>query len=81
MFATWTGHPFTIATSGIAALVAGAIDALTLRRSIAKVCEPYALPRHIKIVDAIPVLSTGKYDRALAEQLLQTKVQSGNTDS
>jgi acyl-coenzyme A synthetase/AMP-(fatty) acid ligase len=55
----------------IAALIAGTADASAIRAGLAKICEPYAIPRHIKIVDAIPVLPTGKYDREMIEKFFE----------
>ncbi len=48
--------------SEIAALVVGSIDAPGLRLRLSKLCEPYACPRHIKTVQTIPLLATGKHD-------------------
>lgn len=47
-----------------AAFVAGSLNASQLRQRLAAVCEPYAIPRHIQVGAAIPVLASGKYDRA-----------------
>jgi acyl-coenzyme A synthetase/AMP-(fatty) acid ligase len=49
--------------SDIAALIAGRTEAAALRAGLAEICEPYAMPRHIRIVESIPVLPTGKHDR------------------
>ena len=54
--------------SDIAALVVGSIDAPEIRLHLSKLCEPYACPRHIKIVNAIPMLATGKHDRETMEK-------------
>ncbi|MEI6127675.1 MAG: AMP-binding protein, partial [Pseudomonadota bacterium] len=59
--------------TGIAALGAGSIDASRVRKQLSENIELYAVPRHIAIVDAIPLLSTGKYDHTLIEKLLQIK--------
>jgi acyl-coenzyme A synthetase/AMP-(fatty) acid ligase len=60
-------HVRTGRGSDIAALIEGTADQAALRAGLAKICEPYAIPRHIKIVDSIPVLPTGKYDREMIE--------------
>jgi len=57
----------------IAALVAGKVEAPNLRRRLSQLCEPHAIPRSITIVESIPTLSTGKYDRTSIEQLLHSK--------
>jgi acyl-coenzyme A synthetase/AMP-(fatty) acid ligase len=54
--------------SDIAAVVVGTIDASGLRLRLSKLCEPYACPRHIKIVETIPMLTTGKHDRETMEK-------------
>jgi len=66
-------HARTGRGSDIAALIAGTADASAIRSGLAKICEPYAIPRHIKIVDSIPVLPTGKYDRAMIERFFEGK--------
>jgi len=58
--------------SEIAALVAGSIEAPQLRQRLSEICEPYASPRHIKIVEAIPALATGKHDREMIEGFFRT---------
>lgn len=65
-------HVRTGRGSDIAALIAGTADASAIRSGLAKICEPYAIPRHIKIVESIPVLPTGKYDRAVIEKFFRT---------
>lgn len=64
-------HARTGRGSDIAALVAGTADAAAIRTGLAKICEPYAIPRHVKIVDFIPVLPTGKYDREMIEKFFR----------
>jgi len=54
----------------LAALVATHLDVPHLRQYIAAVSEAYAIPKRIVVVSEIPVTSTGKYDRAMIEQLL-----------
>jgi acyl-coenzyme A synthetase/AMP-(fatty) acid ligase len=66
-------HAGTGRGSDIAALIAGTADAAAIRAGLAKICEPYAIPRHIKIVDALPVLPTGKYDREIIEKFFKGK--------
>jgi acyl-coenzyme A synthetase/AMP-(fatty) acid ligase len=61
-------HARTGRGSDIAALIAGTADVSAIRSGLAKICEPYVIPRHIKIVESIPVLPTGKYDRAMVEK-------------
>ncbi len=69
-------HARTGRGSDIAALIAGTADAAAIRAGLAKICEPYAIPRHIKIVDAIPVLPTGKYDREKIEKFFEGRNQT-----
>ena len=52
----------------VAALVAGKIDVQSLRLHLSANCESYACPRHIKIVDTIPVMTTGKHDPEIIKQ-------------
>lgn len=47
----------------ILALVQGSADASEIRRSLAGRVEPYALPRHIRVVDSLPMQKNGKIDR------------------
>ena len=56
----------------ICALVQGNIDQDRFRERASKIVEPYAIPRRIRIVDEIPVSSTGKYDRKVMEQIFLT---------
>ena len=53
----------------VVALIQGTIDEAEVRRLAAANLEPYAVPRRIKVIDKIPVLSTGKYDRKAIEAL------------
>ncbi len=55
----------------IHALVEGTADEAAVRREAVARLEPYAVPRRIKVVERIPLLSTGKYDRAAIEELLK----------
>ena len=55
----------------IYALVQGSINKDRFREEASKIVEPYALPRHIEIVDKIPVSSTGKYDKKAIEQIFK----------
>jgi acyl-coenzyme A synthetase/AMP-(fatty) acid ligase len=50
-------------------VVQGNIDKEQLIASISQQIEPYAIPRHIKIVEKIPVSSSGKYDRKSLEKI------------
>jgi len=54
----------------IAALVACDLTEVHLKKLLAEVLEPYAVPRRIKIVSSIATTATGKTDRRLVEQLL-----------
>ncbi|MFH0976929.1 MAG: class I adenylate-forming enzyme family protein [Spirochaetota bacterium] len=56
----------------IAAIVEGTIDLPGLKQSAKEILEPFALPRRIKIVDKMPILSTGKYDRQKIESILKS---------
>lgn len=60
-------HTRTNRGTDIAALIAGTADITVIRSGLAKISEPYAIPRHIKIIDSIPVLPTGKYDKEKIE--------------
>jgi acyl-coenzyme A synthetase/AMP-(fatty) acid ligase len=60
----------------LAALVATHLDVLQLRRYIAAVSEAYAVPKHIVVVEEIPVTSTGKYDRIMIERILRSGKQN-----
>ena len=55
------------------ALVEGNIGKNKLKQQIMAMLEPYAVPRRIKIVESIPVSSTGKYDKATIERIFQTE--------
>ncbi len=54
----------------IVALVQGTCGAEQLRAAVAQEAEPYALPRTIKVVAAIPLTATGKVDREAIGALL-----------
>jgi acyl-coenzyme A synthetase/AMP-(fatty) acid ligase len=56
----------------ICALVQGSIDKDRFMEMASKIVEPYAIPRRIRIVDEIPVSSTGKYDRKVMERIFLT---------
>jgi acyl-coenzyme A synthetase/AMP-(fatty) acid ligase len=56
----------------LCALVQGDIDRHRLILAASDLIEAYALPRHIKIIDKIPCVSTGKYDRKAIEGMFQT---------
>jgi acyl-coenzyme A synthetase/AMP-(fatty) acid ligase len=51
----------------ICAMVQGKIDIEQLKISISQQVDPYARPRHIRLVEKIPVSASGKYDRKLLE--------------
>jgi acyl-coenzyme A synthetase/AMP-(fatty) acid ligase len=55
----------------LAALVVTQIDILQVRRDLAKVSEPYAVPRRMVVAPEIPVMATGKYDREAIEGILR----------
>ncbi len=57
----------------LAALVATHLDVLQVRRQIAAVSEPYAVPKRIIVSEEIPVTSTGKYDRTAIQLILAKK--------
>ncbi len=54
--------------SSICAMVQGKIDKDKLTGAISQLVEPYAMPRDIRIVEKIPVSSSGKYDRKTLEK-------------
>ena len=54
------------------ALVEGNVSKNGLRQHLAAMLEPCAVPRRIRIVDHIPVSSTGKYDKTTIERIFQT---------
>ncbi|HOO71040.1 MAG TPA: fatty acid--CoA ligase family protein [Spirochaetota bacterium] len=47
----------------LGALIEGDVEESVLREKMKAMFEPYALPRRVRIVTAIPRLKTGKYDR------------------
>jgi acyl-coenzyme A synthetase/AMP-(fatty) acid ligase len=47
----------------IAAVIEGDTDKSSVRRKAKEILEPQAIPRKIKVVDKMPLVSTGKYDR------------------
>ncbi len=51
------------------ALVQGSIDKNLFRERASKIIESYAVPRRIRIVDKIPISSTGKYDREVLKRM------------
>ena len=54
--------------SRICAMVQGKIDKKYLIDTISQQVEPYAMPRDIRMVEKIPVSSSGKYDRKSLEK-------------
>ena len=59
--------------SVIAALVAGNLTEIQLKKMMQEKLEPYAMPRRIKIVSSIARTATGKIDYCRIEQLLLSK--------
>ncbi|MRR16118.1 MAG: long-chain fatty acid--CoA ligase [Deltaproteobacteria bacterium] len=59
--------------SVIAALVAGELTEMQLKKMILEKLEPYAMPRRIKIVPSIVRTTTGKIDFRRVEQILLNK--------
>jgi acyl-coenzyme A synthetase/AMP-(fatty) acid ligase len=59
--------------SVIAALVAGNLTEIQLKKMMQEKLEPYAMPRRIKIVSSIARTDTGKIDYRRIEQLLLSK--------
>ncbi len=57
----------------IVALVVGSLDRQTIRQHLADCLESYALPRHILLVENIPVTPAGKIDRRQIDELLQSR--------
>ncbi|MBN2040507.1 MAG: acyl--CoA ligase [Spirochaetes bacterium] len=57
----------------IVAVIEGSADLSSIRQKAVKMLEPYSVPRKIKIVEKIPVLSTGKYDRLKIQSLFTAK--------
>ncbi len=55
----------------ICALIQGTLDRETLMAAAARLMEPYALPRQVRIIEKIPVLSTGKYDRKAIKKMFR----------
>ena len=55
----------------IFALVEGEVTMEQVRKTALKNLPPYAHPRHLKIVDKIPVSASGKYNRTAIEQLFK----------
>ncbi len=55
----------------LAALVVTQRDILQVRKDLAEVSEPYAVPRRMVVVQEIPVTATGKYDREGIEGVLR----------
>ena len=56
----------------LAALVVTELDPVELRRELAALVEPYAMPRRFVAVDRIPMTPTGKVDRAAIAEILQS---------
>ncbi len=59
--------------SVIAALVAGNLTEIQLKKMMQEKLEPYAMPRRIKIVSSIARTATGKTDFRRIEQIFSTK--------
>jgi acyl-coenzyme A synthetase/AMP-(fatty) acid ligase len=57
----------------IAALIAGPVDRMEILTALSGSVEGHAMPRIIRIVDAIPATASGKYDRPAIEHLLKTE--------
>ena len=55
----------------IAALVVSEHDEQALRKSLAALLEPFAIPHRLLLVDSIPTTETGKRDRDAIEALLE----------
>jgi acyl-coenzyme A synthetase/AMP-(fatty) acid ligase len=53
----------------IAAVVACDLTETHLRKLLMDMLEPYAIPRHVKIVSQITTTATGKIDRRRIEQI------------
>jgi acyl-coenzyme A synthetase/AMP-(fatty) acid ligase len=53
------------------ALVEGKIEKNDLKQHLASTLEPCAIPRRIRIIERIPVSSTGKYDKTVIERIFQ----------
>jgi acyl-coenzyme A synthetase/AMP-(fatty) acid ligase len=54
----------------LATLVATQLKEIDVRRHLTQICESYAVPKRITVVEAIPTTSTGKYDRSEIERVL-----------
>jgi fatty-acyl-CoA synthase len=59
--------------SVIAALVAGNLTEIQLKKMMQEKLEPYAMPRRIKIVSSITRTATGKTDFRRIEQIFSAK--------
>lgn len=57
----------------IVAAVAGTASPEALRQALARRLEPYALPRLIRVLGALPMRANGKYDREAMLALLSEK--------
>ncbi len=62
----------------LVALVATDLPSAELRRRMAPLVEPYAMPRRFVLMDRIPVTATGKYDRKIIEELLASGQSSAS---
>ena len=62
----------------LAALVVTRLTEADVRRRLSLVSETYAVPKRIVVVTAIPVTSTGKYDRSGISRLLRSDKRPGN---
>ncbi|MFH1078733.1 MAG: class I adenylate-forming enzyme family protein [Pseudomonadota bacterium] len=56
----------------LAALVSTDLDAHQVKRHLAQVSEAYAVPRHLVVVNDIPMTPAGKYERAEIDGMLRT---------
>jgi acyl-coenzyme A synthetase/AMP-(fatty) acid ligase len=66
--------------SSICAVIQGNIDKEQLIACISQQVEQYAMPRHIRIVDKIPVSSSGKYDGKSLKKYFTSEFQHGNEE-
>jgi acyl-coenzyme A synthetase/AMP-(fatty) acid ligase len=55
----------------IGALVVSSIDEQSIRNELSSTLEPYSMPKLIKIVEKMPLTSTGKYDRQAIESMFK----------
>lgn len=55
----------------IAALVVSSLTDVQIRRSLATMLEPHAVPKRIRITGSIPVTAAGKHDREAMERMFK----------